>query len=381
MDGQDQRGKSTVKYQTFQRIDKKAGYGTFVVDFHISQGTLPRHCRNLWLLVARIDNMETAACIASPSNVNHGRTSAPQSAGTRLKSENLGFPFSVTLLVEKETDRDGGFRLRWRSVVESSREAVANGEGFAVGVRSQGCGRDLEDIGICCGRDLPEVSRYSQQDSELGRSCDGSDGKERATGGRSREEGARTWCSLKSEVDPVCGALPTRLSLSRPHCGDRVKMKAEKIRLFSSRLQQIYILFKRTRHQLLTDSKLDHTYSTASGYDVPFCPHIHLRFLLSIDETTLYLAISFLFNHCGADRFSASLPIPRSRCMISRIEIRIPCEIHRSKFFHLVERLLSVREFFYYGLPLLFFLSIWSSCKRCERKRELEKFGNGRMMG
>lgn len=48
----------------------KAGYGTFVVDFHISHGTLPRHCRNLWLLVARMDNMDTSACIASPSNVD-----------------------------------------------------------------------------------------------------------------------------------------------------------------------------------------------------------------------------------------------------------------------------------------------------------------------
>ncbi|KAL4562662.1 hypothetical protein LXL04_026691 [Taraxacum kok-saghyz] len=61
----------TMKVETIlTSFNVKAGYGTFVVDFHISQGTLPRQCRNLWLLVARMDNMETAACIASPSNVN-----------------------------------------------------------------------------------------------------------------------------------------------------------------------------------------------------------------------------------------------------------------------------------------------------------------------
>ncbi|KAI7758398.1 hypothetical protein M8C21_013086, partial [Ambrosia artemisiifolia] len=51
-------------------FDVKAGYGTFAVDFHISLGATPRHCRNLWLLVAQLDNMETAACITNPLKVD-----------------------------------------------------------------------------------------------------------------------------------------------------------------------------------------------------------------------------------------------------------------------------------------------------------------------
>ncbi|KAL4558881.1 hypothetical protein LXL04_037085 [Taraxacum kok-saghyz] len=100
---------------------------------------------------------------AVAKTLSHGRTSAHQSAGTRLKSENLGFPFSVTLLVEKETDRDGGFRLRWRSVVESSGEAVANGEGFAVGVRSQGRRRGKEKLWIRQSQDTPNFSFHQTQ--------------------------------------------------------------------------------------------------------------------------------------------------------------------------------------------------------------------------
>ncbi|PWA91587.1 zinc finger, MIZ-type, Zinc finger, RING/FYVE/PHD-type, E3 SUMO protein ligase [Artemisia annua] len=50
-------------------FDVKAGYGTFIADFHISQSMAPPPFENLWLLVARTDNMDTAACIASPSNV------------------------------------------------------------------------------------------------------------------------------------------------------------------------------------------------------------------------------------------------------------------------------------------------------------------------
>ncbi|KAJ0447035.1 hypothetical protein HanLR1_Chr17g0659511 [Helianthus annuus] len=50
-------------------FDVEAGYGTCVADFHISVGATPRHCRSLWLLVAQLDNMETAACITSPQNV------------------------------------------------------------------------------------------------------------------------------------------------------------------------------------------------------------------------------------------------------------------------------------------------------------------------
>ncbi|XP_024992690.1 E4 SUMO-protein ligase PIAL2-like isoform X2 [Cynara cardunculus var. scolymus] len=75
-------------------FDVEAGYGTFVADFHISKGTLPRHCRDLWLLVARMDNMETAACIASPSNVDFlvngsgvpGRTKRDMVKGPQLPS-------------------------------------------------------------------------------------------------------------------------------------------------------------------------------------------------------------------------------------------------------------------------------------------------------
>ncbi|KAI3741340.1 hypothetical protein L1987_59012 [Smallanthus sonchifolius] len=47
----------------------KAGYGTFLADFHLSVGTTPRNCRNLWLLVAQLDNMDTSACITGPLNV------------------------------------------------------------------------------------------------------------------------------------------------------------------------------------------------------------------------------------------------------------------------------------------------------------------------
>ncbi|GKA93055.1 hypothetical protein Tco_0815041, partial [Tanacetum coccineum] len=70
-------------------FDAKAGYGTFIADFHISRSMSPPHFENLvsflicsedilgvpkvsmvkWLLVARTDNMDTATCIASPSNV------------------------------------------------------------------------------------------------------------------------------------------------------------------------------------------------------------------------------------------------------------------------------------------------------------------------
>ncbi|KAL8192335.1 hypothetical protein R6Q57_027520 [Mikania cordata] len=52
------------------RDEVKAGYGIFVADFHISMGTTPRRCRNLWLLVGQLDNMDTAACITSPLKVD-----------------------------------------------------------------------------------------------------------------------------------------------------------------------------------------------------------------------------------------------------------------------------------------------------------------------
>ncbi|CAH1447872.1 unnamed protein product [Lactuca virosa] len=82
-------------------FDVKAGYGTFVVDFHISQGTLPRNCRNLWLLVARMDNMDTAACIASPSNVDfliNGKGVPKRTKSTMGKGPQL--PSNVTKMIK-----------------------------------------------------------------------------------------------------------------------------------------------------------------------------------------------------------------------------------------------------------------------------------------
>ncbi|KAD3069099.1 hypothetical protein E3N88_36979 [Mikania micrantha] len=61
----------TMKIQhILTSFDVKAGYGIFVADFHISMGTTPRRCQNLWLLVGQLDNMDTAACITSPLNVD-----------------------------------------------------------------------------------------------------------------------------------------------------------------------------------------------------------------------------------------------------------------------------------------------------------------------
>ncbi|MFS7932300.1 putative Zinc finger, MIZ-type, Zinc finger, RING/FYVE/PHD-type [Helianthus anomalus] len=76
-------------------FDVEAGYGTCVADFHISVGTTPRHCRNLWLLVAQLDNMETAACITSPQNVDFlvngyevpNRTKSNMGKGPQLPSD------------------------------------------------------------------------------------------------------------------------------------------------------------------------------------------------------------------------------------------------------------------------------------------------------
>ncbi|XP_023746386.1 E4 SUMO-protein ligase PIAL1 isoform X2 [Lactuca sativa] len=82
-------------------FDVKAGYGTFVVDFHISQGTLPRNCRNLWLLVARMDNMDTVACIANPSNVDfliNGKGVPKRTKSTMGKGPQL--PSNVTKMIK-----------------------------------------------------------------------------------------------------------------------------------------------------------------------------------------------------------------------------------------------------------------------------------------
>ncbi|KAK9056151.1 hypothetical protein SSX86_027240 [Deinandra increscens subsp. villosa] len=75
-------------------FDVKAGYGIFVADFHISLGNTPRHCRKLWLLVAQLDNMDTAACITSPLNVDFlingsevpNRTKSDMGEGPQLPS-------------------------------------------------------------------------------------------------------------------------------------------------------------------------------------------------------------------------------------------------------------------------------------------------------
>ncbi|KAJ0928310.1 putative Zinc finger, MIZ-type, Zinc finger, RING/FYVE/PHD-type [Helianthus annuus] len=76
-------------------FDVEAGYGTCVADFHISVGATPRHCRSVWLLVAQLDNMETAACITSPQNVDFlmngyevpNRTKSNMGKGPQLPSD------------------------------------------------------------------------------------------------------------------------------------------------------------------------------------------------------------------------------------------------------------------------------------------------------
>ncbi|KAJ0598179.1 putative Zinc finger, MIZ-type, Zinc finger, RING/FYVE/PHD-type [Helianthus annuus] len=73
----------------------EAGYGTCVADFHISVVATPRHCRSVWLLVAQLDNMETAACITSPQNVDFlmngyevpNRTKSNMGKGPQLPSD------------------------------------------------------------------------------------------------------------------------------------------------------------------------------------------------------------------------------------------------------------------------------------------------------
>ncbi|KAJ9539267.1 hypothetical protein OSB04_032000 [Centaurea solstitialis] len=86
-------------------FDVEAGYGTFVADFHISKGTLPRQCRDLWLVVARMDNMETASCIASPSDVDFlvNGSHVPGRIRSDMVCQVLTKPFSKSFFKGKET--------------------------------------------------------------------------------------------------------------------------------------------------------------------------------------------------------------------------------------------------------------------------------------
>nr|XP_043621891.1 putative GPI-anchored protein pfl2 [Erigeron canadensis] len=82
-------------------FDVKAGYGTFVVDFLISRGLFSHQYQDLWLLVARIDNMDTAACIATPSNVNFyiNRMEVPKRTKSDM-GEGPQLPSDVTKMIK-----------------------------------------------------------------------------------------------------------------------------------------------------------------------------------------------------------------------------------------------------------------------------------------
>uniref|UniRef100_A0A5B7AMW3 Putative E3 SUMO-protein ligase pli1 n=1 Tax=Davidia involucrata TaxID=16924 RepID=A0A5B7AMW3_DAVIN len=51
-------------------LEVKPGYGTFVIDFHISKNTKSSPADKIRLFVAQTDNIETSSCIASPPQVN-----------------------------------------------------------------------------------------------------------------------------------------------------------------------------------------------------------------------------------------------------------------------------------------------------------------------
>ncbi|KAA8522457.1 hypothetical protein F0562_013182 [Nyssa sinensis] len=51
-------------------LEVKPGYGTFVIDFHISKDTKSSPKDKIRLFVAQTDNIETSSCIISPSQVN-----------------------------------------------------------------------------------------------------------------------------------------------------------------------------------------------------------------------------------------------------------------------------------------------------------------------
>ncbi|ONI07224.1 hypothetical protein PRUPE_5G107000 [Prunus persica] len=56
--------------QILASLEVKPGYGTYVLDFHISKSTVYTPQEKIRLFVAQTDNMETSACIISPPQVN-----------------------------------------------------------------------------------------------------------------------------------------------------------------------------------------------------------------------------------------------------------------------------------------------------------------------
>ncbi|KAL6181889.1 hypothetical protein ACLB2K_048537 [Fragaria x ananassa] len=56
--------------QTLASLEVKPGYGTYVLDFHISKSTAYSSHEKIRLFVAQTDNIETASCIISPQQVN-----------------------------------------------------------------------------------------------------------------------------------------------------------------------------------------------------------------------------------------------------------------------------------------------------------------------
>ncbi|XP_008239090.1 PREDICTED: E4 SUMO-protein ligase PIAL2 [Prunus mume] len=56
--------------QILASLEIKPGYGTYVLDFHISKSTVYTPQEKIRLFVAQTDNIETSACIISPPQVN-----------------------------------------------------------------------------------------------------------------------------------------------------------------------------------------------------------------------------------------------------------------------------------------------------------------------
>ncbi|CAB4310411.1 unnamed protein product [Prunus armeniaca] len=56
--------------QILASLEVKPGYGTYVLDFHISKSTVYTPQEKIRLFVAQTDNIETSACIISPPQVN-----------------------------------------------------------------------------------------------------------------------------------------------------------------------------------------------------------------------------------------------------------------------------------------------------------------------
>ncbi|XP_059645391.1 E4 SUMO-protein ligase PIAL1 isoform X1 [Cornus florida] len=56
--------------QILASLEAKPGYGTFVIDFHISKNTNFSPEEKIRLFVAQLDNIETSACLISPPRVN-----------------------------------------------------------------------------------------------------------------------------------------------------------------------------------------------------------------------------------------------------------------------------------------------------------------------